>query len=59
MPTHDYKVLYANTIEELQIQVNTHLNQGYSPIGGVCVDGSGQTNLYYLYQAVNKTTLGS
>lgn len=53
----DYKILYSQTLADLQEQVKTHLHDGYSLAGGVSVDGTGQPSLYNCYQAVYKNTL--
>ncbi len=56
---NEYKILYSQSLEDLEIQVKEHMSDGYELVGGVAVDGTGLPNLFHVYQAVNRRTLRS
>lgn len=49
-----YKVLFAQTLKDLETQVVQYLVEGWTLQGGVAVDGTGQPDLFHVYQAVAK-----
>ena len=51
----EYKIIKENTISKMEAKVQSHLNEGWIPQGGLCTDAIGTGSGPYLQALILKS----